>query len=579
MEERDYQEACRLAIADKWLLFDSTIAELATGLGKTIVFAHVIKNSFPKRAIVLVHRDELIRQAKEKIEAITGRVCQVEQGEIYASTHHFDRSQVVIASIPTLISGPKDARRYKRFDPKSFGLVIVDETHHATAATWKETIAHFMQNPDTRLLGVTATSDRADGESLRQIFRSVAFQYGIRDAIDHGYLVPITQQFVPAPTLDYSHIKTRAGDLSEGELADVMEKEENIQMICQPTIEAIWGLKPKTLKSIPVEQWHSYLQGLGRKPRRTIVFTVSVAQAEMCASVFARAMDGVEWVCGKTQKMKRRAILERFKNGETAVCVNAQVLTEGYDNPYVELISMARPTKSRSLYTQMIGRSTRTLPGVIDEIPVEDLRKDAIARSAKPFCRVLDFVGNSGKHKLVTCLDVLGGHVSEEVAEAAKKKALEDGTPKMVTILLSNAEKELEAQRRQERIDAAERERLAREQRRKRLLARADYTTQTIDAFEHGGEKVVASKRFTRDGKEFSDKQKWVFDQAGYDYTKFTYAQGQSIIGTLMGPPSKKTAALLKDFGYDTRGKKNWECKKIIQHLERSGKLTEAATK
>ena len=485
----------------------------------------------------------------------------------------------MIASIPTLISGPKDGRRYRRFDPKSFGLVIVDETHHATAATWKETIAWFMQNPDARLLGVTATSDRADGESLRSIFRSVAFQYGIADAINHGYLVPITQQFVPSPTLDYSHIKTRAGDLSEGELADVMEKEENVQSICQPTIEAVFGLKPKTLTGIPVESWHTYLKGVGRSPRRTIVFTVSIAQAEMCASVFARAMDGVEWVCGKTQKLKRRAILERFKSGETAVCVNAQVLTEGYDNPFVELISMARPTKSRSLYTQMIGRSTRTLPGVIDEIPVEDLRKDAIARSAKPFCRILDFVGNSGKHKLITCFDVLGGNVSPELVEAAKQKALEDGTPKRVMITLSNAEKELEAQRRQERIDAAERERLAREQRRKRLLARADYTTQNVNPFEVGGEKVVATKKFTRDGKEFSDKQKWVFEQAGYDFTKFTYAQGCSIIGTLMGEPSAKTKQFLKDFGYDPRGKKNWECKQIIKHLEASGQLTEAATK
>jgi superfamily II DNA or RNA helicase len=328
-----------------------------------------------------------------------------------------------------------------------------------------------------------------------------------------------------------------------------------------------------------VDQWHAFLKSLDRKPRRTIVFTVSVPQAEMCCSVFSRAMDGVEWVCGKTQKEKRRSILQRFKNGDTAVCVNAQVLTEGYDNPFVELISMARPTKSRSLYTQMIGRSTRTLPGVIDDLPAADLRRDAIARSAKPYCRVLDFVGNSGRHKLVTCLDILGGHVSEEVAEAAKKKALEDGTPKRVTVLLSNSELELEKQRRQERIDAAERKRLAEEQRRKRLLARADYTTQNVDPLNRTraqGEKIVQSRKFVREGKEFSDGQKYIFQQAGYDHTKFNYAQGCSIIGTLMGPPSKKTAEVLKDHGYDTRGKKNWECRKIIQHLRKEGKLATA---
>ena len=573
MEERDYQEACRLAIAEKWLLFDSTIAELATGCGKTIIFAHVIKHSFPKRTIVLVHRDELIRQAKDKIEMVTGRECDIEQAELYASTSRFDRKQTVIASIKTLCSGPRDSRRYMRFDPSTFQIVIVDETHHCTAATWREAIEWFMKNEQTRLLGVTATSDRADGESLRSVFKSVAFQYGIRDAIDHGYLVPITQQFVSVAGLDFSHIKTRAGDLSEGELAQVMEKEENVQRICQPTLEAIWGLKPKTLHTIPVEGWHDYLHALPQKPRRSIVFTVSVAQAEMYASVFSRAMDGVEWVCGKTQKEKRRAILQRFTSGEVSVCVNAMVLTEGYDNPWVELIANARPTKSRSLYVQTIGRSTRPLPGLIDNYPNEELRKEAIARSAKPFCRILDFVGNSGRHKLITCLDVLGGHVTEQVTEAAKKKAIEDGTPKMVNALISNTEAELEAQRRQERIDAAERARLAQEERRKRLLARSQYSTQNVDPFGRNGEKIPQSKRFTRDARELSEKQALIFQREGYDISKFTYGQARGIIGTLMGPPSAKQAQILKDFGYDPRGKKNWEAKRIIRHLEQQGKL------
>jgi len=577
MEERDYQEAARLAVAEKHLLFDSTIVEMATGLGKTVLFANVIKQAFPKRALVLVHRDELVWQAKATIESVIGRTCDVEQREEYASTNRFSRCQVVIAMVQTLCSGSPGERRYMRFDPKDFDLIIVDECHHSTASTWKEIVLWFMQNERARLLGVTATSDRADGEALGQIFKSVAFTYGIADAIPDGWLVDITQQFVPVAGLDYSHIHTKAGDLSEGELADVMEKEENVQHICQPTIEAIWGLKPKTLDAIPVENWHGHLQSLGKTPRRTIVFTVSVPQAEMCASIFSRAMDGVEWVCGKTSKEKRRAILQRFKLGETAVCVNAQVLTEGYDNPWVELISMARPTKSRSLYTQMIGRSTRTLPGVIDELPTADLRKEAIARSKKPYCRILDFVGNSGKHKLITCLDVLGGHVSKEVAEAAKKKALEDGTPKRVTVLLSNSELELEKQRRQERIDAAERRRLAEEQRKKRLLARADYTTQNVDPLGRTptAEKIVTKRKFVREGRELSDGQKWIFEQAGYDHTKFNYAQACSIMGTLMAPPSAKTAAVLKDHGYDTRGKKNWECKKIIQHLRKNGELAE----
>ena len=532
---RSYQQRCHDAIFEAWKKFNSTLIVMATGTGKTVVFAHVIKSMAPKRAMVLAHRNELIVQAREKIMAVTGFDVEIEKAELYASQSLYSKMPVVVSSIQTQISGPKNKRRYLRFDPMDFGVLILDECHHSASSSWKEVIAHYRKNPDLKVLGVTATPDRADEKALGQVFESVAFEYGILDAIHDGYLVDITQQFVPVSSLDFSHIRTTAGDLNEGDLSKVMEMEENIQGVCQPSIEVMFGLPPKTLSAVPVPQWREYLAGLNRVPRRTIVFTVSVAQAEMCANIFGRAMDGVEWVCGATNKVKREAILDRFSKSETHVVVNCGVLLEGFDNPGVEVIVMARPTKSRSLYCQAIGRSTRPLPGLVDGIESASDRRAAIAASKKPFCRVLDFVGNSGRHKLISCTDVLGGHISEEARELAKEKAIKEGKPVKIMVTMDNAELELE----QKRQEAAEKARQEREARKNHLIAKVNYQMQDVNPFGQS-ERIPLDRRMSRDGRQFSEKQAAVLRRAGYDPARFGYKQGQAVIGKIIEGWKKK---------------------------------------
>jgi len=527
MNLRDYQERCHAAIFEAWKTFTSTLVVIPTGGGKTIVFAHVIKTMQPKRAMVLAHRNELIVQAREKIIAVSGLDVEVEKADLYANESLYHKMPVVVSSVQTQVSGPKDKRRYLRFNPMDFGVLICDEAHHSCSASWKETISHYRKNPELKVLGVTATPDRADKEALGQVFESVAFEYGIRDAIQDGWLVDITQQFVPVAGLDFSHIRTTAGDLNEGDLSKVMEMEENIQGICQPSLEVAYALPPKTLGSIPVPEWRQYLASLNRKPRRTIVFTVSVAQAEMCSNIFGRAMDGVEWVCGETNKEKRKAILERFSNGTTHIVSNCGVLTEGFDNPGVELIVMGRPTKSRSLYTQMVGRSTRPLPGLVDGLDSSALRREAIANSPKPYCRILDFVGNSGRHHLVSCADILGGHITEEARKAAKEKALKEGKPVRIMVTMNNAEQELE----RKRIEEAERKRREAEARKNHLIAKSNFNLIDVDPFGSSSPKIPLAHRASRDGKLFSEKQIKVLRAAGCDPAKFSYKQGQAIIG------------------------------------------------
>src|SRR4029077_6449503 len=341
---------------------------------------------------------------------------------------------------------------------------------------------------------------RTDEKAMGQVYESVAMQYGILDGIADGWLVDIVQQRVPVSSLDFSHIKTTGGDLNEGQLAEVMSKEENVQEICQPILEAMFGLEPKTLHAMQPTQWKEYFASLGKTPRRTLIYTVSVAQAELCCNVFSRALDGIEWLCGKTNKDVRRKMVERFFQGATHGLVNVGCLTHGFDNAYVELIGMARPTKSASLYLQILGRGTRTLPGVIDGIETAEARRAAIAASAKPFVRLMDFKGNAGHHKIVSCVDVLGGKVSEEAAERAGAK-MDDGKPRKILVTMNNAQLELEKEKR----EAQRRAEQAAEQKRKHLLARVDYSLQNVAIYSRNMSRRV--EPVSRDGRRFSDKQ------------------------------------------------------------------------
>lgn len=526
---RPYQVDCVDKIYEKWRDHRSTLLVLYTGGGKTIIFADVIKRMQPKRALVLAHREELIFQARDKIEQTTGLSCEIEMADMTAGTSLFHRNPVVISTIQTQVSG-NDKKRMHRFNPMDFGLLIVDEGHHATAGTYRKVIDHYKQNPDLKILGVTATPDRADQQALGQVFECVAADYEILDGIEDGWLCDITQQFIPVAGLDYSHIRTTAGDLNGADLKKVMEDEANIMGICQPSLEVMFGLEPHTLDAIKVPEWGKFLGTLGKQARRSIVFTASVVQAEACCNIFNRVIDKMaDWVCGATASDTRRNTLKSFKNGDTRVVMNCGVLTEGFDDPGVEVIIMARPTKSRSLYAQMVGRATRTVPGLVDDpdLDTAERRKVAIASSAKPFCRIIDFVGNSGKHKLVTCMDILGGKVTEQARELAISKTLKEGKVVRVSRQLTKAEIQIEDEKKRR----AEERRRQEQARKAALIAKSKYTTHAVDPFGNGhGPKL---SRGWRQGKSFSEKQRnFIRRFCGKDPDALPYAIGVKLIAS-----------------------------------------------
>ena len=450
---RDYQAADVEAIMDALTKHKSTLYVAATGLGKTFVMSELVLRTLPKRVLLLAHRNELLFQAREAF-LDRGIESDIEKAELVASTHATTRSPVVIASVQTLLSGEIDRKRMKRFNPMDFGLLLYDESHHSVSAGNKTIVDYFINgNPDLRCVGVTATPDRADEEALGQIFQSVASTRDILFGIENGWLVNIEQQFVPVAGLDFSHVKTTAGDLNSGELAKVMEAESNIQGIVHPTLEALFGLPQHSLNKIDPLIWGRHLLEHGTCRRKAIVFTVSVKHAEMLANIFNRVIpDLAHWVCGKTHERERAQIFKDFKEGKRSVLVNVGVATEGFNEPSVDMIVMARPTKSRSLYCQCIGRGTRTLEGLIDGMTEPAQRLNAIANSSKTHLLVMDFVGNSGRHKLITAADVLGGKHSDEAKRRAELRAKKENQPVRIMELLAEEEEKMRLEAEQRRL-------------------------------------------------------------------------------------------------------------------------------
>ena len=223
-----------------------------------------------------------------------------------------------------------------RFDPAEFSLVIIDEAHHAVADTYQAVINYYRQNPKLKILGLTATPDRLDEAALGQIFDDVAYEFEINDGIEGGWLVPVVQTSVHVEGLDYSSIRTTAGDLNGKDLAEVLEYEENLHGMTTPILD---------------------LCGDGR----ALIFTVTVAQAERMAEIINRHKpDSAEYVCGTTPKEYRRDLFKRYATGQFQYLVNVGVATEGFDEPGILIgSSVATAGRSWSILGQSIGGSFR----------------------------------------------------------------------------------------------------------------------------------------------------------------------------------------------------------------------------
>ena len=302
---------------------------LPTGAGKTVLFAQLPimrKDSLPM--LVLAHRSELLIQAKDKIETINKDLSVgIEQAENKAGY-----SDVVIASVPTL--GRESSSRIEQYPRDYFKTIVVDEAHHAAAPSYRRILDYF--KPDL-LLGVTATPQRSDSVRLIDVFQEIVYYKSIQDLIKEGWLSPLVGYRVKTST-DISDVEIQNGEYKQDQLIEAIDN-------------------PSRNNSI-VTAYNDLANA-----KKTVVFAAGVDHAGNLGEAFRKNGSSVRVIIGTTPEEDRRQILSDFKSGAVTVLVNVGVLTEGFDEPSIEAIILAKPTRSSLLYTQIVGRGTRLFEG------------------------------------------------------------------------------------------------------------------------------------------------------------------------------------------------------------------------
>src|SRR6266436_402330 len=351
---RPYQREALTAVRDAYKAGKRrVIVSLPTGTGKTVVFAHFPRVlNMRKRLLVLAHREELLLQARDTFRSIDPELkAEIEQAGARAAAD----AKVVIASVPTLA---RNGGRLSRLQPDEFSIIVVDEAHHAVAPSYRRIFDHFglFESCVSRyLIGFTATPRRGDKQGLGEIFEDVCYAREMREMIAGRYLCPITGWRVDTD-LSLDNVKVRHGDFVESQLARVVNTPLRNNLL--------------------VKAYQDFATA-----RRAIVFCVDVAHAKDVHHAFAEAGIRAAPVWGDLSRDQRRSTLARFSAGEIDVVTNCNLLTEGFDEPRVDCVIMARPTRSKLLYAQMVGRGTRLHP-------------------AKKDLMVIDVTDNSSTHQL-----------------------------------------------------------------------------------------------------------------------------------------------------------------------------------
>ncbi len=435
---RPYQNRACAAVLDAWDEYDKVLLSLPCGTGKTVIAAFIVsawlelaalRGEFT-RILWLAHRDELINQGAEAILDVTGEEPGIEKGElsVISQPHQMGRA-VVVSSIQTM----QRPNRREKFSPSEWGLVVVDECHRVCAPGYLEVLNYFK---NYKLLGMTATVSRTDQVSLGKVFDHVAYHYELSDAVNDGWLARPKQHYIQTE-LDFSKVRLDDhGDLSAEDLDRILLEENAIHKIVAPVVKAA-----------------------GDRP--TIIFTPRVRSAEAVAAVLGRpeySTSGVRVVSGKTPDDERREITEGFRRGDFQYVSNCSIYTEGADFPRASCIVIARPTKSKLLLEQMIGRGLRG--GRLCPIEGKD-----------DGCLVIDLMGVAQPGNLVHTADLLGGKYDEVVVAEAKRrceeKAAED-IPADVLAELEAANLQAEELRHTQRI---------------KIVAEAKLKRKTIDPF------------------------------------------------------------------------------------------------
>ncbi len=394
MQMRPYQQEAFDSIFKEWQDEGNrkTLLVLPTGCGKTIVFAKVAEHcvTLGRRVLILAHRGELLDQAADKIGKACGLGCATEKAEQSCLGSWF---RITVGSVQTLMR----EKRLAQFTRDYFDTIIIDEAHHCLSDSYQRVLEHF---GDVDVFGVTATPDRGDMRNLGQFFDSLAYEYTLPRAIREGYLSPIKALTLPLQ-LDLSGVSVQAGDFRAADIDTALDP-------------YLYQIADEMLQHCA--------------DRKTVVFLPLVKTSQKFRDILNDKGFRAAEVNGDSAD--RAQVLADFDEGKYNVLCNSMLLTEGWDCPSVDCVIVLRPTKVRSLYSQMVGRGTRLYPG----------KKDLL---------LLDFLWHTERHELCrpACLIAENPEVAkkmtENIAEAGCPVDLEEAEVKASEDVVAQREEAL----------------------------------------------------------------------------------------------------------------------------------------
>jgi superfamily II DNA or RNA helicase len=408
---RPYQIEARDRAFEMLQTHRSTLIVKPTGVGKSATAALIIERVKAEGGRVLFTAPTItLTEQSYGVFRQMGLTVGIEQADNRVS---FPLPNVTVGSVASMRGA-----RLRRFPRDAFTHIIIDEAHRAPGGTaYREILGHFAH---AKVIGLTATADRADGVAMGNVFESVAFEMTLLDAIKDGWLAPLEFRTVRT-NWDPKQIKELAGEVNAGSV----EKELVRSGLLHDAAATLAEL------------------GAGRK---VLAFLPTVAAAKgFAAELSAKGLTSAH-IDGETPPIMRQNIFRDFRNGKLDVLTNVAVLIEGFDQPDVSVVALLSPTKSRGRLTQMIGRGTRLAPG-------------------KASCLVLDFCpGRLRKGRLAAPVDALAGKMVDDDVYSALgdggdlRQALADAEMTAEKLREAREKKEERARARKERIDALKRE-------------------------------------------------------------------------------------------------------------------------
>jgi superfamily II DNA or RNA helicase len=326
---------------------------MPTGTGKTVAFT-TLAARMGCLTLVVVHRDELVRQTLRTFGACWPTAAV---GVVQADRNEWLGRHAVVGMVQSLRT------RLHQFPPDYFGLVVVDEAHHAPADSYRMVTDHFRPH---FLLGCTATPDRLDGQGLDDLFgEKPLYVYELQQAIKDGRLVRI-RQYAIKTQISLDGVANRGGDFAPEALGKAVLQAGRTRAAVEALAEFAYD-------------------------RKTIAFCVNLEHVDQMQEALLESGFSAESITGRMPVEERRRILEDYAAGKFQVLVNCEIATEGFDEPSIDCVLMARPTQSRSLYQQMVGRGLRLCPP-----------------TNKDDCLVLDVTDNCRTRRLMTANSLLG---------------------------------------------------------------------------------------------------------------------------------------------------------------------------